>query len=102
MHLSCCILLKLELMADVVVGVTVCRTFPQYMLLEQSLRTGEQPALARQLVVPVLQAFKGQGLHLRAFEILAASRRAAVKQCQLVTYCFASCSMTNCGIMVTH
>lgn len=35
------------------------RTFPQYNFLEHSLRTGVQPDIARQLVVPVLQAFAG-------------------------------------------
>jgi hypothetical protein len=35
---------------------------PQYQFLEDSLRTGQQPELARQLVVPVLDPFAGTGL----------------------------------------
>lgn len=42
--------------------VVINRTFPQHNFLEQSLRTGVQPELARQLVVPVLQTFAG-GCH---------------------------------------
>lgn len=37
----------------------LCRTFPQLLFMEQSLRTGVQPEAARSIVAPVMDTFAG-------------------------------------------
>lgn len=39
--------------------VVLCRTFPQLLFMEQSLRTGVQPEAARSIVAPVMDTFAG-------------------------------------------
>jgi hypothetical protein len=38
----------------------LCRTFPQLLFMEQSLRTGVQPETTRSIVAPVIDTFAGK------------------------------------------